>query len=292
MAFERTFPPVQPPLPPAAARDRTPWGYADMAMAIGAVIGGTILVGAPLATLAVLMASGSDAGNEDIATAVLLGASLLGEIFLLLAVALFTVGKYKVPWAALGLRLPQRGLAGALRPVLIATTPRLLRETVQRAYRSLSDRVRGVIVAVDRGLFGLLLLAGALVVVWTYFALLAVLGVEPSGNIPEEAFDSVPLVVLVGVLSLGLAPFMEETFFRGFLFGGLRGRWGVFWSATGTGFLFALAHVDPLVFIPFTAVGMLFAWGYVYSGSLLASMIAHLLFNALSFGLAVSGVAT
>ena len=223
-----------------------------MAMAIGAVIGGTILVGAPLATLAVLMASGGDAGSDDIATAVLLGASLLGEIFLLLAVALFTVGKYKVPWAALGLRLPRRG--GWWLP--------------------------------------LTLLGSALAVVWVYFAVLAALGVEPSGNIPEEAFDSVPLVVLVGVLSLGLAPFMEETFFRGFLFGGLRGRWGVFWSATGTGFLFALAHVDPLVFIPFTAVGMLFAWGYVYSGSLLASMIAHLLFNALSFGLAVSGVAT
>ena len=35
-----------------------------------------------------------------------------------------------------------------------------------------------------------------------------------------------------------------------------------------------------------------FAWGYVYSGSILASMIAHLLFNSISFGLAVSGVAS
>ena len=138
----------------------------------------------------------------------------------------------------------------------------------------------------------LALLGGALVVIWTYFAVIAALGAEPSGNIPDEAFDSVPLTVLVGVLSLALAPVMEETFFRGFLFGGLRGRWGVFFAALSTGFLFALAHVDPLVFIPFTAVGMIFAWGYVYSGSILASMIAHLLFNAISFGLAVSGVAS
>ncbi len=101
-----------------------------------------------------------------------------------------------------------------------------------------------------------------------------------------------PLIVLLGVLSLGLAPVMEETFFRGFLFGGLRGRWGFFLAALGSGFLFALAHVDPLVFIPFTAVGMLFAWGYVYSGSILASMVAHFLFNGVSFGLAVSGVAS
>jgi len=252
MAFEQTLPPVEPVPPPAPTRERTPWGYADMAMAIGIVIGGTFLVGAPLAMVAVLIAGGADLGDDDIATAVLLGASLLAEVFLLLAVALFTVGKYRVSWSTLGFRLPRRG--GWWLP--------------------------------------LALLGGALAVVWLYFAVLAALGVEPGGNIPEEAFDSVPLVVLVGVLSLAVAPFMEETFFRGFLFGGLRGRWGVFWAALGTGFLFALAHIDPLVFIPFTVVGMLFALGYVYSGSLLASMIAHLLFNGLSFGLAVSGVST
>ncbi len=252
MAFEQALPPVEPVPPPAPTRERTPWGYADMAMAIGIVIGGTFLVGAPLAMVAVLIADGTDLGDDDIATALLLGASLLAEVFLLLAVALFTVGKYRVSWATLGLRMPRRG--GWWLP--------------------------------------LALLGGALVVVWAYFAVLAALGVEPAGNIPEEAFDSVPLVVLVGVLSLGLAPVMEEMFFRGFLFGGLRGRWGVFWAALGTGFLFSLAHIDPLLFIPFTAVGMLFALGYVYSSSLLASMIAHLLFNGLSFGLAVSGVAT
>jgi membrane protease YdiL (CAAX protease family) len=223
-----------------------------MAMAIGIVLGATILVAAPFAAVAVVIAGGADLGDDDNATAVLLGASLLGEVFLLLAVALFTVGKYRVSWATLGFRLPRRG--GWWLP--------------------------------------LALLAGTLALIWAYFAVLTAFGVEPGSNIPEDAFDSVPLVVLVGVLSLGFAPFMEETFFRGFLFGGLRGRWGIFWAALGTGFLFALAHLDPLVFIPFTAVGMLFAWGYVYSGSLLASMIAHLLFNAISFGLAVSGVAT
>ncbi len=252
MAFEQTLPPVEPVPPPAPTRERTPWGYADMAMAIGIVIGGTFLVGVPLAMVAVVIAGDTDLGGDDNATAVLLGACVLAEVFLLLAVALFTVGKYRVSWSALGFRLPRRG--GWWLP--------------------------------------LALLGGALAVVWAYFAVLAALGVEPAGNIPEEAFDSVPLVVLVGVLSLGLAPVMEEMFFRGFLFGGLRGRWGVFWAALGTGFLFSLAHIDPLVFIPFTAVGMLFAWGYVYSSSILASVIAHLLFNGLSFGLAVSGVAT
>ena len=223
-----------------------------MAKAIGIVIGGTILVALPAAAVAAVIAGGSDIDSDKVALAVLLGANLLLELFLLVAVALFTVGKYKVSWAAVGLRLPERG--GWWLP--------------------------------------LAMLGGALVVIWTYFAIIAALGAEPSSNIPDEVFDSVPLTVLVGILSLALAPVMEETFFRGFLFGGLRGRWGVFFAALFTGFLFALAHVDPLVFIPFTAVGMIFAWGYVYSGSILASMIAHLLFNAISFGLAASGVAS
>ena len=252
MAFEQTLPPIEQIAGPPDSGARTPWGYADMAKAIGIVIGGTILVALPAAAAAALIAGGSDIDSDHAALAVLLGANLLLELFLLVAVALFTVGKYKVSWAAVGLRLPERG----------------------------------------SWWLPLALLGGALVVIWVYFAVIAALGAEPSSNIPDEAFDSVPLTVLVGILSLALAPVMEETFFRGFLFGGLRGRWGVFFAALFTGFLFALAHVDPLVYIPFTAVGMIFAWGYVYSGSILASMIAHLLFNSISFGLAVSGVAS
>src|SRR3990172_8729377 len=250
MDFEQTLPPIEQIAGPPDSGGRTPWGYADMAMAIGIVIGGTILLALPAAAMAAVIAGGSDIDNDKAALAVLLGANLLLELFLLVAVALFTVRKYKVSWAAVGLRLPERG--GWWLP--------------------------------------LAMLGGALVVIWVYFAVIAALGAEPSSNIPDEAFDSVPLIVLVGILSLALAPVMEETFFRGFLFGGLRGRWGVFFAALSTGFLFSLAHVDPLLFIPFTAVGMIFAWGYVYSGSILAGVIAHLLFNSISFGLAVSGV--
>ena len=251
MAFEQAIPPIEQIREPAASGGRTPWGYADMAMAIGMVIGGTLLVTLPAVAVAAVIAGGSNVTSNDTALAVLLGANLLLELFLLVAVALFSVRKYNVSWATVGLRLPERG----------------------------------------SWWLPLVLLGGALVVIWTYFAVVASLGAEPTSNIPDEAFSSVPLTVLVGILSIALAPVMEETFFRGFLFGGLRGRWGFFFAALSTGFLFALAHVDPLVFIPFTAVGMIFAWGYVYSGSILAAIIAHLLFNSISFGLAVSGVA-
>jgi len=252
MAFEQTLPPIEQIAGPPDSGGRTPWGYADMAMAIGIVIGVTILLALPAAAVAAVIAGGSDMETDQSALAVLLGANLLLELFLLVAVALFAVRKYRVSWAAVGLRLPERG----------------------------------------GWWLALAMLGGALMVIWVYFAVIAALDVEPRSNIPDEVFDSVPLTVLMGILALALAPFMEEVFFRGFLFGGLRGRWGVFFAALFTGFLFALAHVDPLVFIPFTAVGMIFALGYVYSGSILASTIAHLLFNAISFGLAASGVAS
>src|SRR3972149_1417602 len=110
MAFEQTLPPIEQIAEPPDSGGRIPWGYADMAMAIGIVIGVLIAVGLPAFFLAVAIAGDAeDVESDDAALGVLLGANLLLELFLLVAVALFTVGKYKVSWAAVGLRLPERG---------------------------------------------------------------------------------------------------------------------------------------------------------------------------------------
>ena len=58
----------------------------------------------------------------------------------------------------------------------------------------------------------------------------------------------------------------EETFFRGFLFGGLEKRLGIFWAALASGFLFSLAHGQVSTLVPFTFVGMMLAWAYVVHG--------------------------
>jgi membrane protease YdiL (CAAX protease family) len=91
-----------------------------------------------------------------------------------------------------------------------------------------------------------------------------------------------------------MAPLMEEVFFRGFIFGGLRDRWGWVFAAVVSGLLFGVAHIgNPgslLVVAPIAGVGALFAWGYNWSGSLVGPIIAHLLFNTMSIlaGLAAS----
>src|SRR3972149_7014888 len=109
MAFEQTLPPIEQIAEPPGSGGRTPWGYADMAMAIGLVIGGPSLMALPAAAVAAVIAGGSDIDSDHAALAVLLGANLLLELFLLVAVAPFTGGPYKVSWAAVGLRLPGRG---------------------------------------------------------------------------------------------------------------------------------------------------------------------------------------
>src|SRR3970040_2597786 len=148
MAYEQALPPIdQGAEPPGSGGGRTPWGYADMAKAVGVVIGGTILAALPVAVIAAIIASGSDIDEGDAELAVALGANLLLEMLLLVAVAMFSVRKYNVSWAMVGLRLPERG--GWWLP--------------------------------------LALLGGALTGISVYFAVLAALGTEPSGQIPEEA---------------------------------------------------------------------------------------------------------
>jgi membrane protease YdiL (CAAX protease family) len=233
-----------------------PWGPGDVALSLGLLFLIAVVVFTPTFIVAVLIAE--DAGNladDPKALAILLGANLVLEAALIGAALLFTVGRHGSSLSDLGFRLPRRG--GFWLPFAV--------------------------------------LFAAYFIIFVYFGIVAAIGVEelePESTIPESALESPLVLPIVAVLALVFAPIMEETFFRGFLFGGLRGRWGVFLAALGTGFLFALAHVDPFVYIPFTAVGMIFAWGYVYSGSIFAGIIAHFLFNSISFGLAVSGVVT
>jgi hypothetical protein len=106
-------------------------------------------------------------------------------------------------------------------------------------------------------------------------------------TVPEDFFDSPAILPLVGVLAIFAAPIAEETFFRGFLFAGLRARWGTLSGALASGLLFALLHFNVGSIVPFTVIGMLLAWAYVFSGSLWTAIGAHFAFNAIGF---VAGV--
>ena len=246
-----TVAPVEAP-PPGASR--APWGIADMAKAVGIVILLTFLISIPAALVADVIAGDQDIEDDPTALSILLGISIVLEALMLWTAYNFSVRKYRLDFRALGLTRPSRG-----------------------AWMSP---------------FGMVI--GSLIVMYVYFGLLAAFGVTPDTDLPEGVFDNAGPFLVIFSLSVFVAPPVEEIFFRGFIFGGLRGRWGVVLAALASGLLFGLAHVgNPgtiYLLPPVAAVGVVFAFGYVYTGSIIPGIVAHLLFNLLqvSLGLATS----
>jgi len=108
----------------------------------------------------------------------------------------------------------------------------------------------------------------------------------------EELFGNRAVLPLAGVATVIVAPVAEEIFFRGFVFAGLLRRLGAFGAMAASGLVFGTFHVagvDTLgLVIPFTAIGMGFAWLYYRTGSLWPSILTHLVFNLVSFVLLAS----
>ena len=135
--------------------------------------------------------------------------------------------------------------------------------------------------------WGILGLVGAMAVVWVYVGIVEIAGVEdlePVSSIDNaEIYASVSLVVLTGILVVLVAPIAEEIFYRGFLFAGLGRRFGVVAGVLASSALFSAVHFDPGSLIPFGVVGIVFALIYWRSRSLNGAILAHGLFNAISF---------
>jgi len=133
-------------------------------------------------------------------------------------------------------------------------------------------------------------LAG-LVVIDLVGTLLSQVGLRPNqleqfGFVLSEGPGAfVLLLILAGVV----APFVEELFFRGFLFGLYRRRHRL-WVAYGVSSLvFTLLHLEPnRMNVPQMAglsvgiflLSMLLAWLYQHTGSLYPGMLAHAVNNA------------
>lgn len=77
-----------------------------------------------------------------------------------------------------------------------------------------------------------------------------------------------------------LAPLVEESLFRGFLFAGFRQSYGWNKAALLSSGLFALAHVLPAAFIPTFILGYSFSYLYHKSDSLWPGILMHFLVNA------------
>ncbi len=98
--------------------------------------------------------------------------------------------------------------------------------------------------------------------------------------------------IAAGVLIVVAAPFSEEIFFRGFIFGGLRGRLSFPVAAVFSGVIFGLFHFTgpgSFAVIPQLAfLGFALAWLYEETGSIYPPMAVHAVNNALAFAILTS----
>jgi len=79
------------------------------------------------------------------------------------------------------------------------------------------------------------------------------------------------VVVLVAII----VPVGEEIFFRGLTFGVLRRMMNRHAAVVTSALFFASAHLLPVEFLPILILGMILAYLYDYTGSLIPGMIAH-----------------
>ncbi len=94
----------------------------------------------------------------------------------------------------------------------------------------------------------------------------------------REAADPLQQVVMSGVAVL-VAPAAEETLFRGVLYPAGK-RWlGGAGSAVLTAMVFAVIHANLMTLVPLFFLALFFTWLYERTGTLMAPVIGHAVFN-------------
>lgn len=84
-----------------------------------------------------------------------------------------------------------------------------------------------------------------------------------------------------------LAPFLEELFFRGFIYRTFTKTWPVWLASVLTASLFALIHFQLQVFLPLFFLGLILNYVYHRTGSVWSSVAFHSLNNTIAFSLDV-----
>ena len=100
-----------------------------------------------------------------------------------------------------------------------------------------------------------------------------------------EALEGTELRWLTFIVVVLVGPFVEEVFFRGFVFAGLLRRFGLPAAVVVSSLVFALAHANVAVAGPAFLSGSAFALVYWRTGSLWPLILAHTAQNAIAFAL-------
>lgn len=132
---------------------------------------------------------------------------------------------------------------------------------------------------------GAQLFALAYAIRFCYAAFMLALGVKLTPQDVVARLDTTGMGALLTFFAVAMfAPVVEELFFRGFIYGGLRGRIG----ATNLGativsaLIFTALHFTLDQFISILVLGLFLAWLYEKTGSLIPGIVFHGVNNAIA----------
>ena len=117
---------------------------------------------------------------------------------------------------------------------------------------------------------------GSLAGSWVNSLVYRIAGLQPVDRVSESLGMLPVAVTLLGACVLG--PLCEELLFRGLIARRLA-RYGQRPAALVSALLFALYHANLSQFFYALALGLLLAYAYFYTGSFVAPVVLHMLFN-------------
>lgn len=92
------------------------------------------------------------------------------------------------------------------------------------------------------------------------------------------------LVIYLSIFVSIFGPIVEETFFRGFMYKAVKKKLGFKAALLSTSALFALLHANLAGFLPIMILGMLLAYLFEKTGTLVAPCAVHILHNSVMVG--------
>ena len=124
------------------------------------------------------------------------------------------------------------------------------------------------------------LLVGVYIVVIINNLIMMALGVITQADVVSDLLGEIDSPFLFAFVTAIVAPFTEELFFRGFLFKGLREKYGWVNALMFSSIIFALFHGQIATLIPTFLLGALFAYMYQRTESVFPGMFLHFAVNA------------
>lgn len=113
-------------------------------------------------------------------------------------------------------------------------------------------------------------------------------GYEPPPQEVVEMFlaaEKTKFLFFLMIMVAIIGPFAEEIFFRGFAYNAIKKKIGFAGALFITSILFAGLHADIVGFFPIFVLGILLAYLYEKTGSLIPSITVHILHNSLTIAL-------